>query len=55
MAPRRKGPTEAIIRLLADELRTVIRGLPDDLQRSVPEELQDEVGTLDEEDSTTDD
>jgi hypothetical protein len=55
MTPRRQAPTEAIFKLLADELRTVIRGLPDDIQRSLPEELQDEIGTLDQEDSTADD
>jgi hypothetical protein len=47
-----KRPTEAIARLLAEELREVIRALPKHLQRSVPEELQGELGTLGEEDST---
>jgi hypothetical protein len=35
-----KGPTEAIVGLLAEELRQVIYSLPSHLQESVPEQLK---------------
>jgi hypothetical protein len=34
------GPMEAILKLLAEELKDVIRALPRDLQDSVPERLR---------------
>jgi hypothetical protein len=37
-----RGPTEAIAELLAEELRRLIRGLPDYLRDSEPEQLSDE-------------
>jgi hypothetical protein len=52
MSPRREGPKEAIIKLLVADLKMVISGLPGNLQDSVPAELQDEMRTLGEEDST---
>jgi hypothetical protein len=52
MTPRREDPAEAIVRLLVDELKAIVRGLPDELQRSLPQELQDDIRTLGEEDST---
>jgi hypothetical protein len=51
-SPKRGGPKEAILKLLAEELRRLICALPRDLQESVPEALQDEMRTLGEEDST---
>jgi len=35
-----KGPTEAIARLLAEELRSVLGALPENLQESVPDQLK---------------
>jgi hypothetical protein len=35
-----KGPTEAIVKLLAEELRQVICALPAQIQESVPEQLK---------------
>jgi hypothetical protein len=40
------GPTEAIIKLLSEELRAVIISLPRNLQDSVPEQLRYEAGIL---------
>jgi hypothetical protein len=40
------GPTEAVIKLLSDEVTTIIRALPDDLQESVPARLRFEAGIL---------
>ena len=41
-----EGPTEAVLKLLSEELRTIIRALPEDLQESVPERLRFEAGVL---------
>jgi hypothetical protein len=41
-----EGPTEAIIKLLSEELRAVILALPKNLQDSLPEQLRFEVGIL---------
>ena len=41
-----KGPAEAVIKLLSEELKTIIRALPEDLQESVPERLRYEAGIL---------
>jgi hypothetical protein len=41
-----KGPTEALIKLLSEELTTIIRALPEDLQESVPARLRFEAGIL---------
>jgi hypothetical protein len=41
-----QGPTEAIIKLLSDELRAVILSLPRNLQDSLPERLRFEAGIL---------
>jgi hypothetical protein len=35
-----KGPTEAVARLLAEDLRRLITALPEDLQESAPEHLK---------------
>ena len=35
-----KGPIEAIIKLLSEELRDLINGLPEHLQNSVPKQLK---------------
>jgi len=35
-----KGPIEAVIKLLLEELRDLISGLPEHLQKSVPEQLR---------------
>jgi hypothetical protein len=35
-----KGPIEAVINLLSQELRDLITGLPEHLQKSVPEQLK---------------
>jgi hypothetical protein len=35
-----KGPIEAVIKLLSDELRDLISGLPEDIQESVPKQLK---------------
>jgi hypothetical protein len=40
------GPIEAIIKLLSDELTTIIRALPEDLQELVPERLRFEAGIV---------
>jgi hypothetical protein len=40
------GPAEAVIKLLSDELATIIRALPEDLQELVPERLRFEAGIL---------
>jgi hypothetical protein len=34
------GPIEAVFKLLSEELRDVINGLPEHLQKSVPEQLR---------------
>jgi hypothetical protein len=47
-----QGPTKAIAKLLFDELRELIRALPDDLQKSVPEQLKLDTGIASEEDDT---
>src|SRR5262249_52009108 len=36
-----RGPTDAIVALLADELRRLIYGLPASFQESLPERLKD--------------
>jgi hypothetical protein len=41
-----EGPTEAIIKLLSEELETIIRALPEDLRELVPERLRFEAGIL---------
>jgi hypothetical protein len=35
-----KGPINAIIKLLTEELRDLISGLPEHLHKSVPEQLK---------------
>jgi hypothetical protein len=35
-----KGPIEAVIELLSQELRDLINGLPEHLQKSVPRQLK---------------
>jgi hypothetical protein len=40
------GPTEAVIKLLSDELMTIIRALPEDLQELVPQRLRFQAGIL---------
>jgi hypothetical protein len=35
-----KGPIEAVIELLSKELRDLVSGLPEHLQKSVPKELK---------------
>jgi hypothetical protein len=35
-----KGPIEAIIKLLSDELRDIVSALPEKLQESVPKQLR---------------
>jgi hypothetical protein len=35
-----KEPIEAVIKLLSEELRNLISGLPEHLQRSVPKQLK---------------
>jgi hypothetical protein len=39
-----KGPIEAVIELLSEELRDLISGLPEHLQESVPEQLKGRPG-----------
>jgi hypothetical protein len=41
-----EGPTEAILKLLSEELRAVIVGLPTYLQDSVPERVKVETGII---------
>jgi hypothetical protein len=41
-----QGPTEAIIKLLSEELRAVILGLPKNLKDAVPERLMFDTGIL---------
>jgi hypothetical protein len=41
-----EGPTEAIIKLLSEELRVVILGLPRNLKDAVPEQLKFDTGIL---------
>jgi hypothetical protein len=41
-----EGPTEAVIKLLSEELKTIIRALPKDLQELVPQMLRFEAGIL---------
>jgi hypothetical protein len=47
-----EGPTEAIAKLLFDELKDIIRALPEDLQKSMPEQLKLDTGIAGEEDDT---
>jgi hypothetical protein len=49
-----EGPTEAIIKLLSEELRAVILGLPRNLKDAVPEQLKFDTGIAAEEDETPD-
>jgi hypothetical protein len=46
------GPKEAIAKLLSEELRGIIRALPEALQESVPEQLKLDTGIAGEEDET---
>jgi hypothetical protein len=39
MEPKRRGRTDTIIEILSEELRVVIRALPEQLKDSVPEQL----------------
>jgi hypothetical protein len=41
-----KGPKEAIVELLSEELRVVIVGLPTNLKDSVPEQLKFDTGII---------
>jgi hypothetical protein len=41
-----KGPAEAVIKLLSEELRAVILGLPRNLKDAVPEQLKFDTGIL---------
>jgi hypothetical protein len=47
-----EGPTEAIAKLLLDELKEIICALPEDLQKSVPEQLKLDTGISREDDDT---
>jgi len=47
-----EGPSEAIAKLLSEELKAIIRALPEDLQKSVPEQLKLDTGIACEEDDT---
>jgi hypothetical protein len=40
----REAPIEAIVKLLSDELRAVIRALPEHLKDTVPEQLKLDTG-----------
>jgi hypothetical protein len=42
--PDSKAPVEAVVNLLSDELRAVIRALPEHLKDTVPEQLKLDTG-----------
>jgi hypothetical protein len=46
------GPEQAIANLLSEELKALICALPEDLQKSVPEQLKLDTGIAREEDDT---
>jgi hypothetical protein len=50
--PSPDGPTDAIAKLLCDELKEILRALPEDLQESMPEQLKLDTGIAGEEDDT---
>jgi hypothetical protein len=51
-SPQHGGPTEAIVELVAEELRRLICALPAPLKDSVPEQLMLDTGLGGEEDDT---
>jgi hypothetical protein len=47
-----EGPAEAIAKLLSEELKAIICALPEDLQKSVPEQLKLDTGIATRDDDT---